>query len=233
MNMCRFSGYNDTEYTKVMAAIIRVMIVTTESVPSGILTPTDVNQRERFLGRLRFDQINARHATIKNAHVKTCKWLLSTPKYKEWLDDNKIPNYYGFLWLKGKPGTGKSTLMKFIYANGKKTMANAILISFFFNARGSDLEKSLLGMYRSLLFQLLEKLLDIEDPFTLFKPSGSNDFDWDIKTAKIFFSRVIERLGRHRLTCFIDALDECEEDEARDIVAFFESLGQFVVLLQI
>ena len=233
MDMCRFSGYNDAEYEKVVAAINRVIKATTESAPSGIPTTTDANQRQKFLDRLKFDQIDARHATIKNAHAKTCKWLLSTSQYKEWLDDTKISDHHGFLWLKGKPGTGKSTLMKFAYANGKKIMADAIVISFFFNARGGDLEKSVLGMYRSLLFQLLEKLPDIQDPFKLLGPSGSDDFDRDIETAKILFSCVVKRLGRHRLTCFIDALDECKEDEARDMVAFFESLGQFAVSSQI
>ena len=233
MDMCRFSGCNDAEYKKVVAAINRVIKATTGSAPSGTLTTTDANQRQEFLDRLRFNQMNARHATIKNAHTKTCKWLLRTSQYKEWLEDTKISDHHGFLWMKGKPGTGKSTLMKFAYANAKKAMGDTIVISFFFNARGEDLEKSVLGMYRSLLFQLLKQLPDIQNPFKLLTPSGSNDFDRDIETAKILFSRVVERLGRRRLACFIDALDECEEDGARDMVAFFESLGKFAVSSQI
>jgi hypothetical protein len=47
------------------------------------------------------------------AHAKTCKWLLKKSEYLDWLDIAKLPDHHGFLWMKGKPGTGKSTLMKF------------------------------------------------------------------------------------------------------------------------
>lgn len=36
-------------------------------------------------------------------------------------------------------------------------------------------------------------------------------------------------LGSSRLTCYVDALDECGESEARNIVSFFESLGASAV----
>jgi ankyrin repeat protein len=229
MEMCRFSGHDDADYKKVVTAINRIIKVNIESVHSGSFSTVEENQRQRFLDRLKFDQIEARHATIKAAHAKTCKWLLNKSEYKEWLDDTKNFEHHGFLWLKGKPGTGKSTMMKFAYANAKKCMPDTIVISFFFNARGDDLEKSALGMYRSLLFQLLEKLPDIQNPFELLEPNLPNDFDTDIETAKSVFSRMVDRLGENRLACFIDALDECEEDQARDMVAFFESLGQYAI----
>ena len=74
--------------------------------------------------------------TIKNAHARTCKWLLEKSEYREWLDPNKLGEHNGFLWIKGKPGNGKSNLMNFIDANARKKMTDKIIISFFFNARG-------------------------------------------------------------------------------------------------
>lgn len=96
--------------------------------------------------------------TIKNAHVKTCKWLLKNSEYVDWLNPTKLGEHYGFLWIKGKPGTGKSTLMKFALTNARKAMEDTIVILFFFNARGEDLEKATIGTYWSLLLQLLEQL---------------------------------------------------------------------------
>ena len=189
------------------------------------------DQRRTYLDSLKFDQIDARHATIKTAHAKTCRWLLSTSEYQDWLDANKLPDHYGFLWIKGKPATGKSTIMKFAFSNEKKTTTDTIVISFFFNARGEALEKSVLGMYRSLLFQLLEYLPDLQDVFGFLPPTApiGESCRWETETVKTLFQHAIEKLGRRCLTCFIDALDECEEDQARDMVAFFEQLGQLAV----
>lgn len=47
--------------------------------------------------------------------------------------------------------------MKFLLANAETTMEDRTVVSFFFNARGADLEKSTFGIYRSLLCQLLSQ----------------------------------------------------------------------------
>jgi len=55
--------------------------------------------------------------------------------------------------------------MKFALANARKKINNKIIISFFFNAQGDELEKSTTGIYRSLLLQLLEQLPALQDIF--------------------------------------------------------------------
>ncbi|KIN08775.1 hypothetical protein OIDMADRAFT_37838 [Oidiodendron maius Zn] len=160
--------------------------------------------------------------TIKTAYTKTYKWLLNKPEYRDWLN------------IRGKPGTGKSTLMKFAFANTKNIMKETIIILFFFNARGNHLEKSASGMYRSLLFQLLEKLPELQTLFDSLPLSTSTDVDrWDIEVFKNIFALAIRNLGQRHLLCFIDALDECDKDQVREIVASFERLGQFAMSAQI
>ncbi|QLI67824.1 Ankyrin-1 [Metarhizium brunneum] len=185
-------------------------------------------QRRVLLESLRFDQIDARQMTIKNAHAKTCKWLLQTPAYLDWLDPNKFNEHFGFLWIKGKPGAGKSTLMKFALANARKKTKGKIIISFFFNARGSDLEKSTIGLYRSILLQLLDRLPGLQEVFDSL-PSAIRDsgYDqWRVESLKALFEKAVQGLGETGLMCFIDALDECDEDQIRDMISFFESLSQ-------
>jgi hypothetical protein len=87
-----------------------------------------------LLDLLKFDQIDARQMTIKKAHAKTCRWLLSKPEYLDWLDNTKLREHHGFLWMKGKPGTGKLIIMKFALVNARKMMKDRIIKSFFFNA---------------------------------------------------------------------------------------------------
>jgi type II secretory ATPase GspE/PulE/Tfp pilus assembly ATPase PilB-like protein len=53
-----------------------------------------------------------RQKNIRVALDNTCNWLFSTMEYRDWLDRRNIAEHHGLLWIKGKPGAGKSTLMK-------------------------------------------------------------------------------------------------------------------------
>ncbi|KAF4920627.1 Ankyrin repeat domain-containing protein 50 [Colletotrichum viniferum] len=185
-------------------------------------------RRKQLLESLTFEQIDARQMTIKRAHARTCKWVLRSSQYLDWLDHSKRNTHHGFLWIKGKPGTGKSTLMKFISTNYRKKMQQSTLITFFFNARGEQLEKSTTGMYRSLLVQLivgfpqLRTFLDF--PAMMTPTSGLRV--WTLESLKDLFEEVVLNLENLSVTCFIDALDECDEDEIRNMVSFFEHIAE-------
>ena len=186
-------------------------------------------QTRLLLESLRFDQINTRQMTIKKAHMKTCKWLFSKSEYLDWLDHAKLSEHHGFLWVKGKPGTGKSTLMKYLLANARKLMKAKVVISFFFNARGDDLEKSTLGTYQSLLLQLLERLPTLQSVFetldTSVRPNGGA-YQWSADSLKTLLEEAILRLGGTSVVCLIDALDECDERQIRDMISFLEHVGR-------
>ncbi|KAJ3545042.1 hypothetical protein NM208_g2710 [Fusarium decemcellulare] len=189
--------------------------------------PLDGEQKQALLESLRFDQIDSRHETIRKAHAKTCKWLLRKSEYLDWLDSNKLDDHHGFLWIKGKPGAGKSTLMKFALNNARTRMKDRIIIAFFFNARGDILEKSTTGMYQSLLLQLLERLPNLQSVFDslgLLSRNGGPQH-WSIESLKELFEQAVMGLGSSSLVCLIDALDECNEDQIRDMVSFFEHVG--------
>ncbi|KAJ6141617.1 hypothetical protein N7470_010007 [Penicillium chermesinum] len=190
------------------------------------------NRAKQLLDLLRFKQIDARRSTIKDAYFKTCAWFLHHPDYKAWLDSSKLSQHHGFLWIKGKPGAGKSTIMKFAYLNmkRKKQPCHSLTISFFFNARGDYLEKSVLGMYRSLLVQVLEGYPDLQEVLSdseLWSSQGqAHSLIGSINTLKDLLSRAISLLGKRSLTCFIDALDECDEQHMLDMIQYFEQLAE-------
>ncbi|MCJ1329241.1 hypothetical protein MMC10_005920 [Thelotrema lepadinum] len=194
-----------------------------------------VEHRKSVMESLKFDQADIRRATIKLAHAKTCEWLLQLSEYQDWTDWDKIIEHQGLLWIKGKSGTGKSTIMKFALERAARSR-DMTTISFFFNARGDDLERTTTGMYRSLLFQLLEKvpkLQEILDSMGLMPTSGGSSSGWGIELLKDTIRSVLKDFNHERLLCFVDALDECAEDEVRDMVEFFEDLGQLTVTDQI
>ncbi|KAJ5112215.1 Pfs NACHT and ankyrin domain protein [Penicillium argentinense] len=178
---------------------------------------------------LKFEQIDSRKLTIEAAHAKTCWWLLSHPSYEEWLNPAKLKQHHGFLWISGKPGAGKSTIMKFAYLNLKRKphYKNAVTASFFFNARGESLEKSISGMYRSLLLQLLEGYPDLQtvlDNSEVVSQTQSGCPSLNI--LKELFCNAVSALGNRLFTCFVDALDECDEQQVVDMVQCFEDLAE-------
>ncbi|KAI8411046.1 hypothetical protein FOFC_07640, partial [Fusarium oxysporum] len=141
----------------------------------------------------------------------------------------KQSQHHGFLWIRGKPGAGKSIIMKFIYTKMKKTdiPMKPLTISFFFNARGALLEKSVSGMYRSLLLQLLEGFPDLQkildDPDLIPRNQITCP---PLNILKDLFRSAISYLDKRALTCFVDALDECDEQQIKDMVEFFEEVAE-------
>ncbi|KAL3455142.1 hypothetical protein BJX64DRAFT_295329 [Aspergillus heterothallicus] len=186
-------------------------------------------QRQIYHESLSFQQLDSRHRSVKIAHSRTCRWFLTCPEYKGWLDPGRFEQHHGFIWVKGKPGVGKSTLMKFAFTQALK-LTSTIVVSFFFNARGESLEKTVPGMLRSILYQLLDKIPGLQAVFdelpAFTMPERTPD--WDAETLKLLLRTCVEKLppsGRS-VICYIDALDECDETEIRDMLSFFEQLGE-------
>ncbi|RSM18339.1 hypothetical protein CDV31_002858 [Fusarium ambrosium] len=186
------------------------------------------NRRQLLLESLKFEQIDSRKTSIKKADLKTCRWFLKHPQYLEWLDPQNHA-HRGFIWIRGKPGAGKSTIMKFIYEQMKKKdrHKHAITASFFFHARGEDLQKSIPGMYRSLLLQLLEGYPDLQEVLddTDLVPRGQASCP-SLNVLKDLFHNAVSNLGERTFTCFIDALDECDEQQVMEMVRYFEELAE-------
>lgn len=203
-------------------------------------------QQRILLDSLLFSQIDSRQTTIKDAHNSTCTWLFCRPEYLDWLDASKTMEHHGFLWIKGKPGAGKSTIMKFAHEHACKEvvqrtsesattpLTNGVVLGFFFNARGDALERSVFGMYRSLLHQLLESRPRLRRVFSLLTLSISElraDYEWTLGSVQKLFKAAILEL-KEPLICFIDALDECEEQQVRDMITFFDQVSELTMSLQ-
>ena len=120
--------------------------------------------------------------------------------------------------------------MKFAVGNARKATTETV-VSFFFNARGEDLDKSTLGMYQSLVYQILKEIPDLQIVLDRLRPTIPQEefYTWKRDDLQNLFTVAIQSLGQHRLTCFIDALDECEEGQIRELVAFLERLGQIAI----
>ncbi|KAJ6007879.1 hypothetical protein N7540_011855 [Penicillium herquei] len=98
----------------------------------------------------------------------------------------------------------------------RKAQDGAVIASFFFNARGEYLERWTVGKYRSLLLQLLEGYPDLQAVLDDFEvvPRCQNDCPSLIDPKDLFWNGVTA-LGQRRFKCFVDGLDECDEQIKR------------------
>lgn len=148
--------------------------------------------------------------------------------FKDWLEEDSNDPY----WLSGKPGLGKSTLMKYISTEfGKFCHArtslflwrDAVTCFFFFWNLGSPLQKNYAGFLRSLLFQIAEQRAEM----ILILWDDSNCRNSRPHDATVLYAwteqRLEDALKRFladkppsiRICMFIDGLDEFVGDEDR------------------
>ena len=196
----------------------------------GVSHSIDATIKLSLIDQLYFTKIDERLTSLTAAQGTTCRWFLTKREYTSWHDLAQQPGHGGFLWIKGNPGTGKSTLMKFLFEEAKlnaKGNSSQITLSFFFLARGTVEEKSTTGLYRSLLHQLFEKAIELRDSLEWMTADGARVIQrngWNEEALKQTLTHVVQKLGSWSLTIFVDALDECDKNQAAGMICFFEEL---------
>ena len=158
---------------------------------------------------------------------KTCEWLSKHPKYLECFN-----RQHGLLWIKGKPGAGKSTLVRHVLATDERTRHAIVFASFFFHARGSVLQKSPLGLFRSLLHQILQQVPELLLRFSsIFQKKCETQgkigekWHWHERDLEDFFKiHVAGAAKTYKMRIYVDALDECGKAAASNLVGFFTRL---------
>lgn len=146
-------------------------------------------------------------------------------------------------WLSGKPGSGKSTLMKYIInefrANIKKedtSSSEMVVASFFFWNSGSALQKSLVGFLRSLLYQIADQRPDLIPFMDGTQADSTTTLNTSFRQTELFawtehrLSMVLRQILDHMppsidLYFFIDGLDEFVGDQD-DLIALVRLMHQ-------
>lgn len=172
-----------------------------------------------------------RQYSIDSAADNTCAWLLEHNSFQEWAAQKR-----GLLWISGNPGAGKSTLLKYALKKTSRdeplVKSKVLFLSFFFHARGSELQKTPLGFFRSILYQILDQapsaLSNLVEHFKKnCETKGSPVEKWNWHEAELrdfFISSLSTILTERSLRIFVDALDECGDTAARKLVEDFRIL---------
>ncbi|KAK1775438.1 hypothetical protein QBC45DRAFT_396124 [Copromyces sp. CBS 386.78] len=202
--------------------------VTASVTDSGDGSQAELDLRRKLVQSLKFDRLGARSMNIEATYGDTCQWFLSKQEYLEWQKPGRHSPSSWFLWIKGKPGTGKSTLIKYLHSTRQPEGSTSIVLSFFFNARGSQLEHTTVGCYRGLLFALLDGREELWPSLDHLGSTGSDYLlkgNWTVAPLTQTLTRAIQLAHGQAIEIWIDALDECGEDEVRKMVSFFEDLA--------
>jgi hypothetical protein len=211
-------------------------------------TKTARSIQSHLLQSLKFQAMTERREEICEAHHKTFEWIFHDPllsgkpwsNFVDWLQRGS-----GVYWINGKAGSGKSTLMREIVRN-PKTRENIDLwsageqtktVSFFFWNSGTTLQRSQIGLFRSLLYEALKDQPDLvaiifpQELQTASReveqgtPFHEIEWNWPLKKLQQAFARLTTFATASMKFCFfIDGLDEYEGDH-ESLAGFFKSLS--------
>ena len=210
------------------------------ALPDGLVFDEELNQ---CLKSLHSDEARSRFEDIEPAYYKTYNWLFDHQVgFEDWLEGKNSSNIY---WIQGKPGSGKSTVMKFAINHpltrkllSKYTDNFWVVAGFFFHDRGTAMQKSAEGFLREVLYQMIHHQKQL---FALIYPifakileqkgqsTDRSQFLADGWTMKVLRD-ALELIGRKstnevNICLFVDALDE-HDGNHRELVLMLRSMAQ-------
>ncbi|KAH8779983.1 hypothetical protein F5883DRAFT_689878, partial [Diaporthe sp. PMI_573] len=195
-----------------------------EKLQSLSLTEQNLERQQGILQSLKFDSRPVRHIQIAMAHEKTFKWALMAdqdpdlgPSIGAWLKRGD-----GIFWVSGRPGSGKSTLMKYIADSSITSRlisewaqpCKAAIVSHYFWITGTSMQKSLQGLFQSLLYDVFRQYPDLIEPtcverWKAWESAGS----WSLLELREALQTFVSRDNTGLKVCFIiDGLDEYSGD---------------------
>lgn len=230
-DMCKFSNVSQLGFQRVFDRFKDYVHRAEEQVAASAEQAQLVEmaqEEEREIARteliksLEFDGMNFEEDSVTDAHWNTFQWLFETSSSQnESLEGNGPATFVPWLrssaplyWITGKAGSGKSTLMKFIFTHpefdrnlrcwaGDRQLIRAKF--FIINRAPSALQKSGEGLLRTLLIQLLKAspaFMWIINEYTVVE-------SWSWRTLRKAFRACLEHKPPGIKICFvIDGLDE-------------------------
>ena len=119
-----------------------------------------------ILDSLYFSQMHSRHGAIKDTYADTFSWIFEekSTNFKTWLEEGS-----GIFRVRGKAGSGKSTLMKYLSDNAHTerilqrwaSQKKLVTASYYLWIAGRPEQKSQEGLLQGLLYQLLSQCPEI------------------------------------------------------------------------
>ncbi|KAH8891229.1 hypothetical protein GQ53DRAFT_151968 [Thozetella sp. PMI_491] len=217
MDMARFSSTLDTGYQRIKEELLRWFVLKVKQ--PAITSPLHVRDlradplKEECLRSLHYDDIGAAESAIDDPLPDSFSWAWSNHESSVLSWTRSQQSIY---WVRGKPGSGKSTFMKHI-ASSIRSMhkkspeaAFSVVATHFFRFDGSPLERSIEGFLRAILWQVLrrhEQTFETLMPLFFDIKLNRSTVTWKANDLETALLNICQALPKPILV-FLDALDE-------------------------
>ncbi|KAK4986013.1 hypothetical protein LTR66_008008 [Elasticomyces elasticus] len=168
------------------------------------------NSKQQFVTVLNWldagkdEQENQLDTLAGKCHQGTCDWLFQQPKVASWLDDGSGPLV---LWLKGKPGSGKSVLCSQLVLELRKR-TGLVTAYYLFDYRRETVD-ACSRLLRSIAAQLVRGKPELSTyVYDAYLSRGCNP---SISQLKQMIPELLDGITSARLV--IDGLDESPQKE--------------------
>ncbi|KAK5195022.1 hypothetical protein LTR96_010646 [Exophiala xenobiotica] len=144
----------------------------------------------------------------------TCGWILNTPEFKSWTQDNSSP----VLYVVGCPGVGKTVLAEFLIRDLEGRGGSEERTIYFFCGPKQD-QPSAASILSSLIHQCVVK---VDRIWTMHV--GKSCKSLGEKLCSSFgelwsiFRNIMSDAQFGNWYCVLDALDECKEDDRKRLL---------------
>ena len=211
------SGIPCVEYDKERKGLIALFLVFRHKCPLRIA---------ECLNSLRFE--NTRYEKISEEFKGSLEWLWGHEEYLAWSSMDRSD----LLLIEGKPGSGKSTLMKYFQRNLVKRKPlgaeNPIVASFYYSHREGEQQTNHVNMLRSVLYDILVRN---EQFFFHFQPhyrqgvQPGGGHQWTYKSLrKVLLSFSENHPVNEKIYLIVDAMDESDGGERSDVINLLHKL---------
>lgn len=154
-------------------------------------------------------------------------WFTECTAYRDWsIICKDLAIEAPILYIKGRPGSGKSTLMKHISLQQQRRNDQNITITHFFSQYGSPSQCTAKGMYQSLLQQLIENMELVPcETKVLERWMRSRSADLQISDLRELLVYLIP-LSERPIFLFVDALDQTSSADLPDVIKTLHSISK-------
>ncbi len=148
---------------------------------------------------------------LQIAHISgTYAWLLQNQTYLEWRDiPLASPHKNVFLWIQGKPGSGKSVLASQVVQDLQFLRGSIVL--YIFCKAGEDNKDALIPLLRNLVFQLLCLSLTQQKYHQLILNARLGAKTPFLRSMEALWTILAQMLKENiNVDYVLDGLDECQ-----------------------
>ncbi|XTI92119.1 hypothetical protein V2W45_1289157, partial [Cenococcum geophilum] len=216
--LCKFTDPRSIHFERVACHIF-------ELVNRAVVLQNQ--KRDVILNCLRLKSMGYGCEAVMKNQMGTCSWIFENSRFSDWLQQDRR-----IFWISGKPGSGKSTLMKYLVDNlrARKSLGNCSIVGIFISRNTETSQISVVGLLRAIILQILE---DFRDLIPVAFPRQWKSLQQKAPGLKfecsetVLWEALLEIMDHtvipSSIYLFIDGVDNCD-GSIREVLNFIRTL---------